>query len=289
MDSRYNLISFNKQYMPVDSFNIGLQNRAFRYGDGFFETMHANGLHVQFVDDHYQRILKSANILKLTLPDYFSQKFLEEQIAGLLSRCKLFQAVRVKLTVFRSGEGFYVPNSNVAAFLIDATYLGKGPYELNAEGINMGIYKEIPKPKLPYSSIKSMNAQLYVLAGIYANSNKFDDVLLVNDGEKIVEATSSNVFAVKGKTVFTPAVSSGCVEGIMRKQIIHIAESMGYCIVENEGIDEHNLLDMDELFLTNAIVGIKHISGFEKRRYYRKNAIKFMKELNRIAFNSKQD
>lgn len=284
MDNKYHYISVNKDYVHADSFNLSTYNRAFRYGDGFFETMHANGMEVQFFNDHYNRIETALSALSLELPDYFSPDFLKKQIAGLLSRCKLFQAVRVKLTVFRSGKGLYFPENNTADFIIEALYLGKGPYELNKEGITIGVFKEYPKPNVKYLQFKSLNAQLYILAAVYAKKNALDDVLLINDQGFVVEATSSNFFAVREKVVYTPSLNTGCVNGIMRKQIIKVCNELAYEVKEIEKLTEADLLTMDELFLTNAVTGVKHVSGFEKRRYYNKNARKIVAALNNLAF-----
>lgn len=284
MDSKYHIISYNKEYLHADSVKIELSNRAFRYGDGFFETMHANGLEVQFLIDHYERIQFALKTLSLELPDYFSIDFLKTQISGLLSRSKLFQAARVKLTVFRSGEGLYKPTTNKAEFVIEAKYLGKGPYELNTQGIKVGLYKDNPKPNYPYFKFKSLNSQLYTLATIYAQNNALDDVLLINGRGAIVEGSSSNVFAVKDRTVYTPSLNSGCVHGIMRKQILGVCCSLAYKVEQNDNITEEALLEMDEIFLTNAVVGLKYISAFRNKRYYNRNSKKIIAKLNELAF-----
>ena len=286
MDSKYQLISFNKEFIATKDFNLGLDNRAFRYGDGFFETMHANGLEVQFIEDHFARTLAASKILMLKLPDFLTVGFLKKQIGGLLSRCKLFQAARIKLTIYRTGEGFYIPNSNTCDIVIEATFLGKGYYELNTNGINIGIYDENHTIKSTFSSIKSINAQQYILAGIFAQRLGFDDVLLLNDNGLIVEATSSNIFAVKDKAIYTPSVNSGCVNGIMRKQILQIATELGYSIDADAKIKPNDLLEMDELFLTNAIVGIKYVSGYKSKRYFKRVAQKLTLELNKKAFSN---
>jgi branched-chain amino acid aminotransferase len=282
MDSRYNLISFNKEYISTKEFSLNLSNRAFRYGDGFFETMHANGLDVQFINDHFSRIEKAAKILKIELPEYFTLNFLKIQVAGLLRRNKLFQGVRIKLTIYRNGEGFYIPKSNKAEVVIEAHYLSKGAYELNEKGITVGIYNEIPKPICLVSSFKSINAQLYVLAGIYSQQNGFDDALLINDKGFLVEATSSNIFALKDKTLYTPSLDSGCVEGVMRKQVIRLASGMGFNVNDKADILPGDLIEMDELFLTNAIVGLKYVSGYKTRRYFKKASTKIISELNKL-------
>lgn len=284
MDDTYKIVSLNKEYLHSESLKITSMNRAFRYGDGFFESMHANGLKVQFIHDHFNRVKKAADFLSLELPDFFTLEFIEKQISGLLSRCKLFQAARVKLTLFRSGEGLYFPETNKAEFLIEANFLGKGSYVLNEKGITIGVYKEIAKPNLPIFHFKSLNAQIYTVAAVYAQKETLDDVLLVNENGFIVEATSSNIFAVKEKKVLTPSLKSGCVHGIMRKQVIEICAEMGYSVEETEKLTEHDLLHMDEIFLTNAVVGLKYVSGFKNRRYYNKNSKKIINKLNETAF-----
>ena len=72
----------------------------------------------------------------------------------------------------------------------------------------------------------------------------------------------------------------GCVEGIMRNQIILIAQQLDYKVLFNN-IKPEDLLDIDEVFLTNAIVGVKYVSGYKNKRYFKRTATKLMKELNK--------
>ena len=283
MDNKYQLLSFNKDYLPIESFKLDINNRAFRYGDGFFETMHANGFDIQFIESHYKRIIKASQILKIKLPDFFSLKFLKEQVSGLLNRKKLFQGARVKVSIYRDSEGLFIPKSNNSHLLIEAQYLSKGLYELNTKGVSIGIYGEMAKPKSLFSSIKSLNAQPYILAGIFAKENQYDDALILNDDGVIIEATSSNIFLVKGNNIITPPIDSGCVDGIMRKQVLSIAYRIEYSVTL-QSIKPDDLTDADELFLTNAISGIRYISGYKEKRYFKRASCKFMKELNNIAF-----
>ncbi len=286
MSSKYNIISFNGDYIQRLDLNISLDNRGFRYGDGLFETMHANGLEVQFLLEHIKRIIKGAKILKIILPSNFTFEYLSEHINGLLNRCKLYQGARVRIYIVRQEGGLYIPKSNSADVTIEASYLSKGPYELNADGLVVGVFKDTPRVKLPFGEFKSLNALPFVLAGVYASENKFNDVLLVDNNGFIVEATSSNLFCVNNKEVYTPALNTGCVNGIMRAKVIEISNSLGFKVIEKDNITEDNLLEMDELFLTNAVSGIKWVAGLNNRRYYKRYSMKILQELNRVAFSS---
>jgi branched-chain amino acid aminotransferase len=284
VSSSYHNISVNREYLLASSYAIDLQNRSFKYGDGFFETIHANGLKAQFLADHFQRIQKAAQILYIDLPAYFSLAFFEQQISGLLSRNKLFQAARVKATFVRAGGGIYKPETNQTELLIEASYLGKGPYALNEQGVVLGVFDAMAKPIMPYLQIKSSNAQFYVLASLFASQHGFDDALLLSADGYLVEATSSNVFVVQGKQLFTPSLELGCVQGVMRKQILKLASELGYQVNANAFLKPADLLAMDEVFLTNAIQGISYVSGFENRRYFKKGSQKLMQSLNQLAF-----
>lgn len=284
MAYEYTICAFNKHYLTESELPIGLQNRAFRYGDGFFETMHTNGLKTQFIADHYQRIVKAAATLEMQLPDYFSLDFFDKQISGLLSRNKLFQAARVKAVFVRGGAGLYLPDQNTADVFIEAKFLGKGPYEMPHQGLVLGIYDTVSKPKVPYLQIKSLNAQIYILASIFAQKHSFDDVLLVSDDKFLIEATSSNLFAIRGNELFTPSLKLGPVEGIMRKQILKIASVMGFQVNDDAYLLAEDLHQMDEIFLSNAVSGIRSVIGFQNRRYFKKKGQLLLENLNRLAF-----
>jgi branched-subunit amino acid aminotransferase/4-amino-4-deoxychorismate lyase len=233
MASESHLVSVNKSYLLASDYQLGLSNRAYRYGDGFFETMHANGCQVQFVADHWERMQHASRLLHLEFPDYFTFEFFTKQISGLLTRMKLFQAARVKVSVIRDSEGYYIPNSNKCDVVIEASYLGKGHYELDDKPLILGIFEESPKPRAAYMQVKTMNSLPYILAGIYAKENQFGDVLLVDGQGFLVEATSSNLFAVHEKKLFSPSIETGCVKGIMRKQIIRIAHKLNYEVADD--------------------------------------------------------
>ncbi len=284
MNRPNDLISVNKNYLLASDFRVELSNRAFRYGDGFFETMHANGTSVQFIEEHWNRMLDASKILHLTFPEFLNLDFLKHQISGLLTRKKLFQAARVKLMVIRDTDGLYIPDSDNCQVIIEASYLGKGPYELNDASLIIDIFEAHYKPKVPFLTIKSLNAQPYILAGIFAREHQLGDALLIDERGFIVEATSSNLFLIKGKKMITPGFDTGCVRGIMRQQVINVSLSLGYQVDDQALIMKEDLLDADEVFLTNAISGIRSVTAFEKRRYFKKHAGKFLHEINRIAF-----
>ena len=119
------------------------------------------------------------------------------------------------------------------------------------------------------SPIKSINAQLYVMAAIYASENNIDDCIITNSTGGAAEGISSNIFFIQKGILYTPSIDQGCVNGVMRKIIIEIAKEAKIPVVECP-VYKEELFDADELFLTNVIQGIQWIKGFRKKRYYHK-------------------
>lgn len=260
-------------------------NRAFRYGDAIFETLHANGTEIQFFSKHFERLKKAVQTLKMKFPVNLTESLLYAEAKSLLVRNKLFQGAKVRITFFREGAGTYLPQTNEISYFIETEKIESDKYELNKKGIILGLYTEIKKPIGPFFSFKSSNAQFYVLASIYKNQHSFDDVLLMNENDNIVEATSSNIFLVKKNQIYTPSTEEGCVEGIMRSIIIDLAIKRRITVFDDCIITDKDLLEADEVFLTNAVKGITWILAYKNRRYFNKISKILTNELNKIAFN----
>lgn len=277
-------ILYNGQYHLKNEFGLSFKNRAFCYGDALFETMHANGTDIQFFDDHMTRLKYGMKILKMEIPTIIETGFIEKEIIKLLHKNKLYQGVRIRLSVFRNEGGKYTPTDNNVSYIAETEYLENDHYELNHKGLLIDIFKGIKKPVNVFSSLKSANALLYVMAGSYAKEKKLGDCILLNDKENIVEGISSNIFLVKGDTLSTPPLKDGPVAGIMRKQILKIADSNGLKINYEDSLNESHLLNADEVFFTNSISGIRWVLAYKDRRYFSNIARQFVDKLNMMAF-----
>ena len=126
-----------------------------------------------------------------------------------------------------------------------------------------------------------MGNHVYIQAAVWAQANNLTDALIINDHNRIIEATSSNVFIVKNGALHTPAVDSGCVGGVMRMAVINAAIREGIPIFESE-IDVNDIIFADEVFLTNAVAGISWVGSFRNKRYYHKLSDRLIAKINRV-------
>ena len=117
-----------------------------------------------------------------------------------------------------------------------------------------------------YSNLKSANFLPYVMAAKYANEKKLNDCLVNNIKGHIADATIANIFLVKNNLVITPAPGEGCVRGVMRKYLIEKIGTAGFEVREGV-VTKNDLETFDEVFLTNAMYGIRWVKQFRDKKY----------------------
>jgi branched-chain amino acid aminotransferase len=273
-------INFNGEILPADTRLITINNRGFKYGDGLFESMRLMKGQLKFAELHADRLQRGMKALKIDGYSQMDTWFLKEKAVDLARRNKAKHG-RIRLTVFRDAEGLYTPTQNKMGYCMEIVPHDEPRYFLNTKGLIVDLFSEIPKPTNYLSNIKTCNSLTYVMAGLYKTQNKLDDVFLLNQGGFLCEAGSSNVFVWYQKHLYTPALSEGCVEGVMRQVIIDIAKKNGIPVTEAQ-INPEILYVADEVFLTNATMGIQTVIGYGVRRYFNELSKMLIDELNKL-------
>ncbi len=264
------MINYNGQIIPSDELIFSKENRAFRYGDAFFETMRITKGKVLFLNNHFKRMQKAASVLKITIPDYFNAVWLEKQMLSLCKENDIDGGARARLCIMRKVGGKFKTQNNNADYILEIEKVGDESYKFNKKGLITDVFTEHKMSQNIISNIKSTNCLHYILAGIYCLENNLDDCFLVNHDNYIAEATSSNVFVIKEDLIFTPDISSGCVEGVFRKQFIDFLKINNSKIIEKPiRIDE--LISADEVFICNVVKGINSVKTCGKSNF--KNSI----------------
>ncbi|WP_029272277.1 aminotransferase class IV [Flavobacterium sp. KJJ] len=273
------MINFNGNIVAQDE-NILTQNRAFLYGDGVFETLKIINSKILFLEDHYFRLMASMRVVRMEIPMNFTMEFFEEQVLNLVKQNGISDSARARITVFRNDGGLYLPTTNEVSYLIHATALENASYGLNTAEYEVDLYKDFYVTKQLLSSIKTTNKMINVTGSIFAHENGLANCLLVNDTKNVVEGLQGNLFMLTGKKLITPPISEGCLNGIMRKQILAIAKKVEGIEVAEEVISPFDLQKADELFLTNVITGIQPISKYRKKEFTSNLAHLLVQKLN---------
>ncbi|CAI2765247.1 aminotransferase class IV [Flavobacterium collinsii] len=273
------MINFNGTIIAEED-NILTQNRAFLYGDGVFETVKIVNNKILFLEDHYFRLMASMRVVRMEIPMNFTMEYFEEQVLSLAQQKGIQASARARITVFRKEGGLYLPKTNEVSYLIHATPLDNALYVLNTADYEVDLYKDFYVTKQLLSSIKTTNKMINVTGSIFAHENGLANCVLLNDTKNVVEVLQGNLFMVVGKKLITPPISEGCLNGIMRKQVLTLAKKVEGIEVVEEIISPFDLQKADELFLTNVIMGVQPITKYRKKDFDSNLAHVLVQKLN---------
>ena len=260
------MINFNGT-LHSSADNLLVNNRSFLYGDGVFETVKIVNNRILFLEDHYFRLMASMRVVRMEIPMNFTLEYFEEQILVVVKGNNLSGAVRARITVYRNDGGYYLPKTNTVSFLIEVVSLENTLYRIDNTTYEVDLYKDFYVAKQLLSSIKTTNKIINITGSIFAKENGLDNCLLLNDSKNVIEALQGNVFMVMDGKLITPPVSEGCLNGVMRKQILSLAKKIENFEVLEQPISPFYLQKAEELFITNVIKGIQPITKYRKKEY----------------------
>ncbi|WP_298305599.1 aminotransferase class IV [Flavobacterium sp.] len=260
------MINYNGEIQSSDT-TLSNANRGFLYGDGVFETLKIVNNKILFFEDHYFRLMASMRIVRMQIPNNFTLEYLEEQVLNLAKANNCENSARVRLTVFRNDGGFYLPQTRTVSFLIQVSPLNETHYSFTDAMYEVDLYKDFYITKQLLSTIKTTNKMINITGSIFADENDLQNCLLLNNEKNVVEALNGNLFMLIGNQLITPSIEDGCLNGIMRKQVLQVARKIEDVEVLEQPISPFDLQKADELFITNVITGIQPISKYRKKEY----------------------
>ena len=270
------------QFLSDTDTRITKDNRAFRFADGFFESMRIVNGNALFLENHFARIKDTAAVLKIKPAEDFSLELLRSQVQELLTRNGIDQGGRMRITFYRKSTGFYLPKQDELTYFIEAEALPDNEFVMNPTGRMVDIFMDFKKEINKLSVFKTLNCQLYVQAAIHARDKGLDEALIQNNKLSIIESNSSNLFIVSNGVLYTPTLEDGPVAGTMRMNIINLALENKIKVYECT-LNPHNLLAADEMFLTNAVRGIEWVAGYRTKRYFNDMSKRLITMLNECA------
>ena len=215
-------INFNGEFIQEKDIALDIStNRCFLYGDGVFESLLGTEDGIRFWDDHYDRLVKSASAIRLDIQRLPGSKNLHQILRQVIEKNKIVSQARVKIQIWRTANGLYNPDADDVSYLITAREHDK-PFVILKEHV-----KVIHSPRLTfteYSSYKTCNSLPYVLASKERVKLGLDDVLLLDQKDRIAEFSSMNAFWFQKGKLFTPSLNTGCIAGVMRKRILDFCQ-----------------------------------------------------------------
>ncbi len=259
-------LQYNGKSYKADKLLISPDNRSFRYGDGFFETIKMVKGKILLEDLHMERLFSSMDRLYFQKPSYFTPDYIKEQILALAKQNYHDKLGRIRLTIFRGNGGLYDPENHFPNYIIQTWALNPANNNLNENGLITDIYPDARKAADQFSSIKSNNYLSYAMAALWAKKEHLNDAILLNANNRIADSTIANIFIVQNGVIKTPPLTEGPVSGNMRRYLLQSLRKENMP-VEESPITAEELKQAAELFFTNAIYGIKWVKQLGNSQY----------------------
>jgi len=266
-------INYNGKLLASSTPIVGSENRALRYGDGLFETIKLWKGELILADEHFARLWKGMDMMEFTIPKLMSPEQLTNEILKTAERNR-HNSARVRLSLFRGNGGLFDTNNLSPSYLVETYPLHSSAGALNENGLTLCIYKDAIKTVDKFSSLKHNNFLPYLMGAIYAKRQQCNDAVILNNYGRICETTIANIFLIKDQDIFTPALSEGCIAGVMRKSIIQ----SDFHVKETE-VNITMLMEADEIFITNSILDIRWVGSIENKTYTNVKTLEIFNEL----------
>jgi branched-chain amino acid aminotransferase len=250
-------IIFNGKLIGAGTPIVRASSPGLRYGDGCFETMRMVNGEIPLQKLHFERLFASMETLRFVTPSSFSAASLEKAI-HLLVKENSQHTARIRLMVLRTEEGM--------DHVIESEPLEITTTAFNEKGLVLGIYPDVAKPCDQFSHIKSNSYQPYRLAASWAKQNDCDDAIVLNAPGRVADTSIANLFIVADGIIKTPALTEGCVGGVMRKYLLQRCRKEGLPVMETT-ITPDELQHASEVFLTNAVRGIRWVQRVGENNY----------------------
>ena len=267
---------------------LTLDDRAIHYGDGLFETILCRAGKLYYWPQHFSRLQRSAQRLKMPCP---AEQLLLDDIARLLEQNSAMAAsacvIKIILSRGAGERGYVFPKKVSLNRMVLLSPLATDYSSLLSEKLLSGrlfLCQQQVSINKNLAGIKHLNRLENVLARNEWQGDYIDGLML-NAHQHVIEGTASNLFAVKGRQLFTPDLALGGVNGIMREVILSLAEKNSIQVMV-QNLTLETLLKMDALFISNSLIGMKSVTEFAEVAY---NKPQFSHTVFDALLNSMED
>ncbi|HEX6671255.1 MAG TPA: branched-chain amino acid transaminase [Nitrososphaeraceae archaeon] len=264
-----NIIWIDGLFYESQNAKIHILTHSLHYGTAVFEGIRCyrtpKGLAIFRLEDHLQRLFNSAKIYFMNIS--YSKKELETAVINTIKKNGLDECYIRPLVYFSHGKmGVYPLNNKVSISIAVWKWDEYIKKENNEQGIRLMVssWMRIDGRTMPVHAKATANYANSALARIEAIKSGFDEAILLNTAGKVVEASAENIFIVKNKTLITPPISSGSLEGITRDTVLALAKEDDI-LTEIRDISKDELYLADEIFLTGTAAEIKSVGEIDNR------------------------
>lgn len=246
-------IYLNTAFLDMTQASINIADRGFLLGDGLFETLRADQGKIAYLKEHYARLANAGQYLKIRLPA--SETSLRDICETLLEKNELTQTAALRITLSRgiSERGIGLPTHEQSTLLITAV-----SYTPPTKPMTACVTNILRNEHSPLCQLKTLNYLENILARQAAKDQGYDEGILLNTQQQIVETSVANLFFKIDGILVTPSLSSGALPGILRQQVLRHCEKHKIPHTE-KALSIEEIKTATHAFQTNSLIGLQPI------------------------------
>ena len=253
---------FNGKIIEQSTLSITDIDRAWRYGDGGFETIRWNGKDLPLYEYHLRRASQHAQLIQcdVTFPE---QTEMDDILRALAKNNNIETSVRCRMSWFRKSGGFYLPTDDAGSVLIETFPFDERAIKREQKAV---LYNDQPLVRGKLSAFKRLGAQIYTDAARFAHMMDADEAIILNYEGNLAETVTANLILREGNSFFAPPVQDGGIEGVMLYFLSkHLPEWGFHFARKTYSPDE--LMRVDEILTVNALRGICCITSVFGKKF----------------------
>lgn len=243
----------NDRIVPVDRANIPIDDWAFRYGWGLFETVRVHKGCPLFLDRHLERLCRTAPLLDLGDDPAAEQERWRRSVIRALKHAEEREAVI---------NCYWTRGSAISSVAPSRIVRVRAHPHYPRRGLRLWVAPWRLEPTFPGAGVKTLAYFPYIFAGATARRHDYDEALVLNTAGRIADGAASSIFLISGGEILTPRLDQGALAGITRGVVIEIARALGIPCRERV-IPWQMLLEADAVFVASALRGVVAVQSIE--------------------------
>jgi len=245
------IVSLDGAFVPPEQACLPVGDSALLFGDSLFETLKAHDRRIHFIEEHLDRLTLSAQLLEFPADrDRLHQALLET------AQRLPWPVSRLRLTLTRGDMAGFEPCSETGRFVITAVpYREPGAAERQTGAACLWAPNQRVNPLSHLPQMKRGNYADCLYAAQYARRLGAHEALFRTPAGEVLEGATTNLFIVREGRLLTPPAGDLVLAGILRRQVLLAAATLGLPAMETAFTDA-DLLTADEAFLSNALIDL---------------------------------
>ncbi len=235
-------------------------DRGLLYGHTVFETIAVIEGQPRLLEQHLERLALGADRLAIPLDKASLKNEIDNFCANLELAC-----LRVTLSIGHGGRGYQSPESPKALRILSEHAYPDYPKTYWSKGIEIGVSEFRLAQQTHLAGIKHGNRLEQILARQQWQSH-WQEALMLDTKDSVIEATSANVFVVADEKLITPSIAHCGVAGVMRAEVLRIAGQLGISTA-TVSLSLHQVIEADAIFLTNSLIGIWPVAKLQDQTF----------------------